>query len=177
MGRKRGGFDYDSEAEEPWTPRIERASLADRRVVPDRARDIAKLLVAMNPIEWPHLPLDPLVVEGLHAYIRITQPKAMKRQLGHVAGLLRAADHDAIQAAIAGGRTEREERIEALVSWRTRILADVHEGLTAFLEIHPDADRQRIRQLAQAAQRAEGTPASAKAGKLLLGALKDAAGI
>lgn len=177
MGRKRATFDYDSEAEEPWTPRVDRASLAERRAGPDRAREIAKQLVELNPIEWPHLPLDPEVVEGLHAYLKISKGNAVKRQLGHLAALLRVADHDAIEAAIAGGRTEREERIEALVSWRTRILADLHEGLTAFVELYPDADRQRIRQLAQSAQKAEGTPASSKAGKNLLGALKDAAGL
>ena len=59
--------------------------------------------------------------------------------------------------------------------WRTRLLQEGNEALTAFVDAFPAADPQRIRQLASRARKLEGKPAVTKAKKALLAALKDAA--
>ena len=57
---------------------------------------------------------------------------------------------DAIRDALdAGGDAARRETalMHRAETWRERLLAEGDEALSAFVEAHPDADRQRLRQL------------------------------
>ena len=91
---------------------------------------------------------------------------ARKRQLGFLAKQMRREDPDALDAIRdaldAGGDAARREtallhRAEAA---REQLIEGGDDALAAFLEAHPDADRQRLRQLLRnaAEERARGKP-------------------
>jgi ribosome-associated protein len=97
------------------------------------------------------------IPEGLLPHIvetrRITSHVAHKRQLAFLAKQMRREDEDALDAIRDAldehGDTARREtalmhRIEAL---RERLLADGDAALAELLDEHPQADRQRLRQL------------------------------
>jgi len=97
------------------------------------------------------------IPEGLLPHIletrRITSHVAHKRQLAFLAKQMRREDDEALDALRDAldehGDTARREtalmhRIEAL---RERLLADGDAALAELLDEHPQADRQRLRQL------------------------------
>ena len=94
----------------------------------------------------------------------------------HLCACLRALDVAAINDAIGLGArksTARDEQLEGLVRWRTRIVNEADEAIQAFIDEYPAADRQRIRNLAAAVRK---DPKS-RAKKTLMTALKEAAEI
>lgn len=84
---------------------------------------------------------------------RITAQIARKRQLQFLAKAMRREDDELIETLRAGLQNDREQsrretaelhRVEAL---RERLLADGDEALAEFIAEHPEADRQKLRQL------------------------------
>jgi ribosome-associated protein len=127
---------------------------------------LAQRLVALDAGMLAKLP----VPEHLHPHIadtkRITSHIAHKRQLAFLAKQMRREDDetlDAIRDALdAGGEAARLEtallhRVEA---WRDRLLDEGDAALTQLLAEHPQADRQRLRQLVRNAidERAKNKP-------------------
>ena len=114
---------------------------------------LGQQLVALTPAQLDKLPIP----EGLRPHIaetqRIASPIARKRQMAFLAKQMRREDDetlDAIRDALdAGGEASRREtamlhRAETL---RERLLTDGDAALTELLAEHPNADRQRLRQL------------------------------
>ncbi len=127
---------------------------------------LAQRLVALDAGTLAKLPIP----EYLHPHIadtrRITSHIAHKRQLAFLAKQMRREDDatlDAIRDALdAGGEAARLEtallhRVEA---WRDRLLDEGDAALTQLLAEHPQADRQRLRQLVRNAidERAKNKP-------------------
>jgi ribosome-associated protein len=84
---------------------------------------------------------------------RITAQIARKRQLQFLAKAMRREDDELIENIRAALQNDREQsrresaelhRLEAL---RERLLADGDEALAEFIAEHPEADRQKLRQL------------------------------
>ena len=114
---------------------------------------LGQQLVALTAAQLDKLPIP----EGLRPHIvetqRITSPIARKRQMAFLAKQMRREDDatlDAIRDALdAGGEASRRETamLHRAETWRERLLADGDAALTELLAEHPDADRQRLRQL------------------------------
>ena len=116
--------------------------------------ELGEQLVAMTAAQLGRLPIP----EGLMPHIRdtqrITSHGARKRQLAFLAKQMRKLDEDvldAIRDAMSkDGEAARREtaamhRIEAL---RDALLGDDgDDAMTELLAMHPDADRQHLRQL------------------------------
>lgn len=105
---------------------------------------------------------------------------ARKRQLKFIGRLLRETDAEPIRAAIeALQRQDRQQalRFQRLETLRERLLSEGDAALAEFLQSHPDADRQRLRQLVRQArlEREQGRgPRSARALFRLLRELTEA---
>ena len=114
---------------------------------------LGETLVALSPARLAKLPVPESLLPHIEDTRRMTSHGARKRQLGFLAKQMRREDDevlDAIRDALeAGGEAARKDtallhRAEAA---RDALLDGGDEALAAFLESHPGADRQRLRQL------------------------------
>ena len=113
----------------------------------------AKQLVELPPSRVAKLDLPDDVAEEIANVRRITSHIARKRQLGHLAKLMRAHNEEALAAARATLANDREagardaaatHRLEAL---RERLLNEGDAALSELISKHPDLDRQHLRAL------------------------------
>ena len=126
---------------------------ANRRAALD-VLELGEQLVALSAAQLARLPIPDEVLPHIHETQRITSYGARKRQLAFLAKQMRRQDDealDAIRDAMSkdGDATRREtaamHRIEAL---RDTLLGDDGDAaMTELLAEHPDADRQKLRQL------------------------------
>ena len=114
---------------------------------------LAQQLVALSAAQLAKLPIPEDLLPHIRETQRITSHVAHKRQLAFLAKQMRREDDetlDALRDALdehgEGARRETAllHRIEAL---RERLLADGDAALAELLDEHPQADRQRLRQL------------------------------
>lgn len=176
MAKKTTRFDWVRDAEEPVTPRKDRASRRDRREPAREADGLIDPMLALPVAALELVPLQPEALRALEVLRGISSHGARRRQRMHLCAILRGHDLEAIAEAIGQGSTKanaRDEALEALVRWRTRMVRDGDEAISAFVEAYPTADRQRIRQLAAQLR----SDPHSRAKKLLMGILKEAAGL
>ena len=115
--------------------------------------ELGERLASLAPAQLAKLPVPDALLPHIAETRRMASHGARKRQLGFLAKQMRREDPealDAIRDALeAGGEAARREtallhRAEAA---RGQLLEGGDEALSAFLEAHPGADRQRLRQL------------------------------
>ncbi|MEO6968711.1 MAG: ribosome biogenesis factor YjgA [Rhodanobacteraceae bacterium] len=120
--------------------------------------DLAEALVTLPPSRVKKIDVPDEVREEIANVRRIPSHIARKRQLAHLAKLMRRHDQatfDAARAELANerGHGAREatvlHRLEAL---RENLLAGGDEVLAGFIAAHPDVDRQRLRSLIRQAR-------------------------
>lgn len=120
--------------------------------------ELAETLTALTDAQLSRLPVPESLVSHVRDTKRITANVARKRQLAFLAKQMRREDDDTLQAIRdaldENSKASRSEvaalhRVEA---WRDRLLAGGDEALAELLEMHPDADRQRLRQLVRNTQ-------------------------
>ena len=117
--------------------------------------ELAQRLVERSDADLARMPLDDDLRELALATKRITAQIARKRQVQYLAKHMRRRDDEAlaaIRAALehdkADGRREAQA-LHRLEYWRDRLIADGDEALGEFVDAHPHADRQHLRQLAR----------------------------
>lgn len=115
--------------------------------------ELAEALVALTPAQLSRVPVPEATLPHIEDTRRITSNIARKRQLAFLAKQMRKLDEDELQAMrdaldekSAASRTETAamHRVEA---WRDRLLEGGDEALAELVDLQPDADRQRLRQL------------------------------
>lgn len=115
--------------------------------------ELAEALVALTPAQLSRVPVPESTLPHIEDTRRITSHIARKRQLAFLAKQMRKLDEgelqamrDALDEKSAASRTEVAalHRVEA---WRDRLVDGGDEALAQFLDEHPQADRQRLRQL------------------------------
>ena len=121
----------------------------------DAVRELGRRLAELGVAERAAIPLDDDVRAAIDELNAIRKHGARKRQLGFLAKRLRRSDLAPVEAALE--RLARSARASAarhhtLERWRDRLLGAVPDesppqALTAYLDEHPQADRQRLRQL------------------------------
>ena len=114
---------------------------------------LGERLATLTPTQLAKLPVPESLLPHSADTRRMTAHGARKRQVAFLAKQMRREDDevlDAIRDALdAGGDAARRETalMHRAETWRERLLAEGDEALSAFVEAHPDADRQRLRQL------------------------------
>jgi len=146
--------DADPDAEQTG----DRPSRSARRREALDVLDLAKKLVELPPSRVAKLEL-PDEVQGEIANVRkITSHIARKRQLAHLAKLMRRHDEETFAAARAALANERAagareaasmHRLEEL---RERLLIEGDAGLSELIAKHPALDRQHLRALIRQAR-------------------------
>lgn len=120
--------------------------------------ELAKALVELTPAQLSRVPMPEATLAHIEDTRRITSNIARKRQLAFVAKQMRKLDDDELQA-MRDALDEKSDasRAEAAAlhrveAWRTKLVDGGDDALTELLDMHPDADRQRLRQLVRNAQ-------------------------
>jgi ribosome-associated protein len=102
------------------------------------------------------MPLSAALQEALDESRRIKSLNALRRHYRRLGKLLRTEDLDAIRQVI-GEIDDRHQgdvnRFHALERWRDRLLDQAGDAFGEFMQAYPEADRQHLRQLIQAARR------------------------
>lgn len=114
---------------------------------------LAERLTALSDAQLAKLPVPEALRQPIAETRRITAHGARKRQLAFLAKLMRREDDEALDAVRdaldAGGEAARQDtaRLHRVEHWRERLLADGDAALAELVDAHPQADRQKLRQL------------------------------
>ena len=114
---------------------------------------LGETLASLAPAQLAKLPVPESLLPHIAETRRITSHGARKRQLGFLAKQMRREDEavlDAIRDALdAGGEAARKDTalLHRAEVAREQLLEGGDEALSVFLDAHPGADRQRLRQL------------------------------
>lgn len=117
--------------------------------------ELARQLSALTPQQVGRLPVPAHLVPHIDETRRITSHVAHKRQLQYLAKQMRREDDETLEAIRdaldANGQAGRIEAalLHRAEAWRERLIADGDAALAEFLVEYPNADRQRLRQLAR----------------------------
>ena len=125
-------------------------------------QDLGAALVKFPPDRVRAMDLPDVLRGAVLEAQQITSRGALRRQLQYIGRLMRAVDPAPINAQLAAMRGESDRAradFHALERWRERLLDD-DGAVTEWLESHPGADVQHLRQLIRSARReaAEGKP-------------------
>ncbi len=118
------------------------------------AQDLGKDLVGLTASILNDVPLDDTLREAIMQARVMKHREGYRRQLQYIGKLMRSADIEAIEATIAKHQQKDVEQVHFLhlaEKWRDRLLDEGDKAVNEFLNDHPDADRQYLRQLLRAA--------------------------
>lgn len=147
--------DLLTETRPPSKSRLKRESAA--------LRDLADALLELSEDRLVRLDLPAELREAVQLGQSITAHGGLKRQRKFIGKLLRGMDTEPIRAGLAAVNNEGAEatrRLHVIERWRDRMLAEGDSAVNDFVSNHPDADRQKLRQLVREARRErdEGKP-------------------
>ena len=94
--------------------------------------------------------------EATLEYRRIRKGNAKRRQLQYIGKLLRHADVAAIRVLVErndASKVAHKAAFHQLERWRTLLLENFAEGVSAVADAHPEVDRQQLRALTRQALR------------------------
>jgi ribosome-associated protein len=152
-------------------PASGRPTYRERKAESTALAGLAKALVEMKPSQLAEVPLSEDVREAVLVAQGLTRGPRV-RQLRRVAQLLRVHDVSSIGAAAhdAGHKQRRRAtRERGYEAWRERLVSEGDATLAEFVDQHPMADPQRLRQLLRQARR---DPGSGKSKQARLGVLR-----
>lgn len=115
--------------------------------------ELGRTLAELSEAQISRVPVPESLMPHIIETRRITSNIARKRQLAFLAKQMRKLDDEEIQA-MRDALDEKSEASRAEVAamhrveaWRTKLIDGGDEALAELLDLHPDADRQRLRQL------------------------------
>ncbi|MCC7250024.1 MAG: DUF615 domain-containing protein [Lysobacter sp.] len=117
--------------------------------------ELARRLSEMTPTQVARLPVPERLITHIDETRRITSHVAHKRQLQFLAKQMRREDDETLEAIRdamdANGHAAREETamLHRAEHWRDRLIGEGDAALGELLVAFPQADRQRLRQLAR----------------------------
>lgn len=126
----------------------------DRRAV-TAANRWAGPLCALDPVQLAAAPLPDEVREAVVLHRAIPTYRARNRQAQRIDKLVRSLDDDEI-AALDAFLANPEVAHAEVDRWCDRLVRDGDAALAEWVALHPDTDRQRLRQLVRNAR--DGSP-------------------
>lgn len=117
---------------------------------------LGKRMTELRHDQQAKLPIDDRLRAAIEEYARIRANGAKRRHLQYIGKLMRHVDADAIREVVDrfdSASVLHNQLFHDLERWRERLIEGGNEALQAFIESHPDADIQHLRQLVRNAQR------------------------
>jgi ribosome-associated protein len=143
------------------------------------AHALQQLGVALLEIpeqDWLALNLPEALVSALRDAKQTSSHGARKRQLQFVGKLMREIDPEPVQRYFEQLRlsTRRQtQRQHACEDWRDRMISQGDSAIDAYLDEHPAADRQHLRQLVRQAKKEQADNKPPKSSRALFRYIRD----
>lgn len=118
--------------------------------------ELGKKLVQLDKGSLAKIPLPDDLLDAVNNAKKMRQHGALKRQLQYIGKLMRKTDPEPIQAAyevVTHHYRADTQQLHMLEKWRDRLLGEGDRALGELTDLHPDADRQHLRQLMRSAKR------------------------
>lgn len=131
-------------------------------------QELGKRMTELRPDQQEKLPIDSTLRAAIEEYARIKSNGAKRRHLQYIGKLMRTADADAIRDVVDrfdSASAAHNQLFHEMEQWRERLIDGSNKELQSFIEQHPGADIQHLRQLVRNAQRErqrEQAPAQAR---------------
>ncbi|MCB1587813.1 MAG: DUF615 domain-containing protein [Xanthomonadales bacterium] len=144
-------------------------SKSQRKREAQEVADLAEALVQAKPGVLAKVPVPDEIAADLALARKISSHIAKRRQILFLAKKMRQIDLEPIRAALEPDeQTHRQQvaQMHYVERWRERLLNDGDAAVTAFIDAHPETDRQQLRQLLRQAAREQAAgkpPAAARA--------------
>ena len=159
MARKNQKAPWEEEEEIIWVSKTEM-----KRDM-EELQKLGEELVNLKPSVLEKFPLSEDLADAIKDAQRFKN-EARRRQLQYIGKLMRFEDPEPLQAALDKVRNKHSQATAALhklEQLRDRMLTEGDDAIADVLELYPQADRQRLRQLARQAvkEKSAGKPAKA----------------
>ncbi|MDP5255581.1 MULTISPECIES: ribosome biogenesis factor YjgA [unclassified Vibrio] len=160
----------------PWEPEEEIiwVSKSEMKRDMEELQKLGEELVDLKPSVLAKFPLSDDMRDAIADAQRFKN-EARRRQLQYIGKMMRHEDPEPIQAALDKVRNKHSQVtavLHKLEQLRDRVVSDGDEAISDVLELYPDADRQRLRQLARQAKKEQSAGKPAKAYREIFQMLK-----
>ncbi len=139
-------------------------------------QDLGSELVKLPAKDLSKIPLPDQLAESVALAQRISSRGGLRRQLQYIGKLMRNIDVEPIQQAMERLRLSKKQaaaEFHQVERWRDRLIAEGNDALSEFLDQHPNADRQHLRQLLLNSQKEAKLNKPPKSSRLLFRYLRE----
>ena len=134
---------------------FERPSKTQRKKASHELQDLGEALVALPDDRIDALEIPETLRDAVREHRRTRTHEGRRRQMQYIGKLMRGTDVEPIRRAVTDmqlGRARDALALHEAERWRTELIAD-DEHVTRFMQDHPRADVQQLRQLIRAARK------------------------
>jgi len=169
MARKNQKAPWEEEEEIIWVSKTE---------MKNDMNDLQKLgeeLVELKPSQLEKIPMPEDLMDAIKDAQRFNK-EAKRRQLQFIGKLMRNIDPEPIQAALDKIRNKHSQNtavLHKLEQLRDRIVEQGDEAINDAMELYPEIDRQRMRQLARQAKKEKSNNKPPKASREIFQILRE----
>ena len=125
-------------------------SKTQRKKECDQTLELGEKIAALSKEELQHMDMDDELLHAFEECQKIKSNGALKRQKHYIAKLLRGRDIEPLASQlnhILHKHDVHSAEFKRMEKWRDTIIDDGDNGINAFLEQYPHADRHHLRQL------------------------------
>ncbi|MEZ8611979.1 ribosome biogenesis factor YjgA [Vibrio sp. 10N.247.311.14] len=161
----------------PWEPEEEIiwVSKTEMKTDMEALQKLGEELVSLKPSVLDKFPLSEDLAQAIKDAQRFKN-EAKRRQLQYIGKVMRNVDPEPIQAALDKVRNKHSQataELHKLEQLRDRVVAEGDAAISEVMEMYPEADRQRLRQLARQANKEKSANKPAKASREIFQILKE----
>ncbi|MFA0313314.1 hypothetical protein BH581_11405 [Vibrio splendidus] len=161
----------------PWEPEEEIiwVSKTEMKTDMDALQKLGEELVELKPSILDKFPLSEDLAQAIKDAQRFKN-EAKRRQLQYIGKVMRNVDPEPIQAALDKIRNKHSQatiELHKLEQLRDRVVAEGDAAISDVMEMYPEADRQRLRQLARQANKEKSANKPAKSSREIFQILKE----
>ena len=161
----------------PWEPEEEIiwVSKTEMKTDMEALQKLGEELVTLKPSVLEKFPLSEDLALAIQDAQRFKN-EAKRRQLQYIGKLMRNIDPEPIQAALDKVRNKHSQataELHKLEQLRDRIVEEGDAAISEVMEMYPEADRQRLRQLARQANKEKKANKPTKAFREIFQILKE----
>ena len=161
----------------PWEPEEEIiwVSKTEMKTDMEALQKLGEELVSLKPSVLDKFPLSEDLAQAIKDAQRFKN-EAKRRQLQYIGKVMRNVDPEPIQAALDKIRNKHSQatvELHKLEQLRDRVVAEGDAAISDVMEMYPEADRQRLRQLARQANKEKSANKPAKSSREIFQILKE----
>ncbi|MEZ9647922.1 ribosome biogenesis factor YjgA [Vibrio sp. 10N.261.52.C2] len=161
----------------PWEPEEEIiwVSKTEMKTDMDALQKLGEELVGLKPSVLDKFPLSEDLAQAIKDAQRFKN-EAKRRQLQYIGKVMRNVDPEPIQAALDKVRNKHSQataELHKLEQLRDRVVAEGDAAISEVMDMYPEADRQRLRQLARQANKEKSANKPAKSSREIFQILKE----